>query len=580
MQRCLSMIRRNATLVSAGGVLLVGVYSAAKELLLSIGNIETDLAHVTSSKIGNYSNEYYSHSVLLARLIKYRKFFRYNIWNTRDAAVASRLDTAIVDMETDISDGALRKQPYCVVLYGHPGTGKSSFAIQIAKALMTSRYGEFKSTDFVTLNETDEYQSEFRTSHKVVLFDDIGASSEEKPDTTNPWRKVIDFVNNVKKTALNPNCEMKGKVYITPDLVVLTTNINFSVAQKSMKTWIPCYGALLRRFNKIILVENFLHASELIYMSGGQPASEAGKMQGSPRVYRLERPVSRPYLVAELVKDFTLHMEDQQIFVDSINDNFDDITIDYELPYSSVLDSQSGSDISISDRRRKYYSKIINFANYYVGHCAAMSKNDGATYYLDGDIIVTSRSRTSIDVHIDDFNYCYQQYLLSQDQLLSEVILHAEGKAEYALIGAPERFRINPFCFEVDTLEYIKYLILHDVKCMYNYHTNIRIGNYGEIDMMITLDQVTLVIECKQAFDLEFLHKGVSQVDKYTDVAEILRPDDRIIGLLYSPVGFTVVCDNRKPVVEMGFKNFLDRIFYNWEGHSPAKNVMREVNEK
>jgi hypothetical protein len=39
-----------------------------------------------------------------------------------------------------------------------------------------------------------------------------------------PYRKIIDFINNIRKTSLNPNLEMKGKVFIEPDLVIVTTN--------------------------------------------------------------------------------------------------------------------------------------------------------------------------------------------------------------------------------------------------------------------------------------------------------------------------------------------------------------------
>ena len=117
----------------------------------------------------------------------------------------------------DDSNGKIRKQPYCVLLTGYPGSGKSTFALQLAVECMKRRYGRALPSDIVTLNETDEFQSEFRTSHKVVIFDDLGAEKSTVNGSKNPWRKIIDFVNNVRKTALNPNVDMKGNVYIEPD---------------------------------------------------------------------------------------------------------------------------------------------------------------------------------------------------------------------------------------------------------------------------------------------------------------------------------------------------------------------------
>jgi hypothetical protein len=82
----------------------------------------------------------------------------------------------------------------------------------------------------VTLNETDEFQSEFRTHHKVVILDDI--ANEAAPETSayaapkNPFRKIIDFINNITKVALNPTLEAKGRVLIKPELVVCTSNMD------------------------------------------------------------------------------------------------------------------------------------------------------------------------------------------------------------------------------------------------------------------------------------------------------------------------------------------------------------------
>lgn len=562
MQRCLSIIRRNAALVGAWGVLLVGIFATAKELLLRLGQIESDLARVTPSKIGCYMGENYSRRVLLSRLIKYRKLFRYNIWNTRDAAVASRLDTAIVDMETDVSDGTLRKQPYCVVLYGAPGTGKSSFAIQIAKALITSRYGEFISTDFVTLNETDEYQSEYRTYHKVVLFDDIGASSPNKPDTMNPWRKVIDFVNNVKKTALNPNCEMKGKVFITPDLVILTTNLNFDGGQADMKNWIPCFPALQRRMNKIIRVYSYNDGSIVKTKSINQPPSGNSVCLGDTFTYTLDKKQDRAKIISDLLSDFKNHMNDQQVFIDMINSNFDDI------PTNLVMESQSGvseaafnyatADIVRRNFALDYYRRNINFAHYLLRGGDLLREDSSLKYYLLRGAVQDEESNGAVLIENDLFNRAYIEYMEAMDLLEfsdEETTLNAESKSlsvpefpESKYFGFTPQFRHNQFICEADTFEYVRHLLQTNIRKGCTVVTNMQMANYGEIDMIISISNFILVIECKSSFKPDNLKKARSQIDKYALVMQVLRPLDRVIGLIYSPLGFQVCTDSRVPV--------------------------------
>jgi flagellar biosynthesis GTPase FlhF len=124
------------------------------------------------------------------RLIWLRALSRFHIMMTRDDRQKTsfiRINNVLQNLRLDSADGTLRKQPYCIVLCGFPGCGKTATAIKIAETLIKSRHGKFYSTDVVTLNETDEFQSEYRTNHKVVIFDDV-AADREKASSINPWR--------------------------------------------------------------------------------------------------------------------------------------------------------------------------------------------------------------------------------------------------------------------------------------------------------------------------------------------------------------------------------------------------------
>jgi len=365
---------------------------------MASGQIEADLARVTTAKIGAFQVPGYDVPSLLARLEGYRRWFTWGILTQRDANMAARINAAIDDLQTDVSDGALRKQPFCVMLYGFPGTGKSSFAIQIARALMVDLYGGFTSSDMVTLNETDEYQSEYRSSHKVVLFDDIGASKYGLSDTKNPWRKVIDFVNNIKKTALNPNVEMKGKVYIQPDLVILTSNLDFARGG-DIALFIPAMEAIFRRFNQIVEVVSHTEVQPL--EPSGRPEVQKGSVLTRRVDYQHRKQngsvvrVSREDYVAQLLIAFREHNRDQEKFLKEFNGYFDDyrhdhleIPVDTPGPKTLLTDTkqqhgcpdneaytpQSGKLPTDSERQRqyehqvKYYLRHVDWERFFVEH--------------------------------------------------------------------------------------------------------------------------------------------------------------------------------------------------------------------
>lgn len=118
----------------------------------------------------------------------------------------------------------VRRKPYGVLLYGGSSVGKSAMANSLIRYILAVNNFDHDPTSIVTLNEFDKFQSEYRSKHAGVIFDDL-ANGKVETTEGNPLMKVIQFLNNIPMAALNPNVELKGNVMISPEVVLGTTNV-------------------------------------------------------------------------------------------------------------------------------------------------------------------------------------------------------------------------------------------------------------------------------------------------------------------------------------------------------------------
>jgi Holliday junction resolvase-like predicted endonuclease len=483
--RYMAIFRRNKQLTKLLFSAASFIWLERKQRFMFSGMIEEDLSRVTTAKIGSLKDPRYDVPSLLSRLYRYKKSLMYTIFSLRDSSTLARVCAAIDDLETDVSDGTFRKQPFCILLYGFPGTGKSSLAIQIARALMTDKHGEFNSHDMVTLNESDEFQSEYRSSHKVVVFDDIGASKCGLSDTKNPWSKVIDFVNNIKKTTLNPNVDMKGKVYIKPELVILTSNLDFQKGGK-INHYVPAFEAILRRLSRIVKVIDHTTVHPLLFDKTHIQIETESYMTHRTRCELRDDPISSTDYIHELRDAYWKHDLDQTYFVDHINSYFDD----YICDDPDILVSQSSGLVELS-----------------------------AESLVAPDIVEEGNGESIPKLDPPKGNIPNSEYISEEESI--DRLCHILPK---------------------DPLQVSK---------------NINFAHLGEIDLLYKFDDHFIVVEVKRSSNIKQLKKGRKQAIRYAKVIEILQPDIRVFGLLYSFSGLEVVFDNAIPYES----NSLDVLF-------------------
>lgn len=238
---------------------------------------------------------------------------------------------AISRLSLQCRDQIIRRQPFGILIAGNPGCGKSFAAMRILKALYDSVHGELQPQEIIVLNEGDQFQSEFRTSHKAVVFDDLGATRVNIVNQ-DPFRKIIDFINNIPRTALNPNVELKGNVWIQPEIVVATTNmiIPFEHQQARNTDSMLSPEAINRRFPLMIAQKSY---DQFYLATGHQPIKHEGHFVGKCYSFR--------ELVSYAKGLYRKHYEDQQQFVDTVHKTLYPESLNSSIVFSAVTSLQA-----------------------------------------------------------------------------------------------------------------------------------------------------------------------------------------------------------------------------------------------
>lgn len=271
-----------------------------------------------------------------------------------------------------LAKNIIRKQPFGILVSGTPGCGKSFGSLKLAKDLYTAIHGHLDASEVVILNESDDYQSEYRTYHKIVGIDDLGASRSSVTGK-DPFRKIIDFINNVCKTAINPHLELKGNVWIEPEIVFATTNIGLPLKFSSECNTgsVLCVEAIARRFKLQIKQYGY---DKFLIVDDEDHYNNHGDL--NRKDYQSLNMLTYNQLLPIALERYRKHLTEQEYFVQMVREEFLNQTRDDVLkPESALLcTSTYAMIVYLQELVRIFVAKQAFYGNMSESYCLLILK--------------------------------------------------------------------------------------------------------------------------------------------------------------------------------------------------------------
>lgn len=143
----------------------------------------------------------------------------------------------------------LRKAPFALEFVGNSNQGKSSVSEQMITALLTSGGLPTGKEYQASYNGSDKYFSTWSTDKLVLLIDDMANEKSQFVERP-PTRVIIDVCNNAPFYANMADIDSKGKVFVEPNLVVVTTNVK----DLDARIYSNCPYSIQRRMHMVISV--------------------------------------------------------------------------------------------------------------------------------------------------------------------------------------------------------------------------------------------------------------------------------------------------------------------------------------
>ena len=186
-----------------------------------------------------------------------------------------RILTIKNDYVTKKISSGIRKAPFTIELYGESSQGKSTIGEQIISALLTSAELPTGKEYQASYNAGDKYMSTWTTDKLVMLIDDI---ANEKSDFVErpPTRAIIDLCNNQAFYANMADLASKGRVFVEPEIVMVTTNVK----DLDARAYSNCPYSIQRRMHVVITVQA-KPEFQLLDSDGKHMGIDSSKVQAS-----------------------------------------------------------------------------------------------------------------------------------------------------------------------------------------------------------------------------------------------------------------------------------------------------------
>lgn len=125
---------------------------------------------------------------------------------------------------TFINSQNIQEKPFGLLLLGGSGVGKSTVCNILKNAIGSVNGFKTSNDETCVLNDGDEYQSDFKAHHNVVIFDDL-CNAMPGQKSKSPLDPVLKYFNNVATSAVKADIDSKGSIPFGGKLGIATTNV-------------------------------------------------------------------------------------------------------------------------------------------------------------------------------------------------------------------------------------------------------------------------------------------------------------------------------------------------------------------
>jgi hypothetical protein len=125
--------------------------------------------------------------------------------------------------QTKKTTGGFKRAPFVLCIHGESGQGKSVITERLMVDLLVSLGFDPNPKNVAYYNPYDEYDSSLRGNTIGIFMDEVGNTKAEF-QTKVPYEFLMRVNNNAKATAVMADLELKNKITIEPEVVLLTTN--------------------------------------------------------------------------------------------------------------------------------------------------------------------------------------------------------------------------------------------------------------------------------------------------------------------------------------------------------------------